>query len=272
MIPAIVPEPALKTPSPYTYRVLSALAVAALGGSVLVSAAAIAVRLRPRHPPRVQRQVHSWMCRALRIKVTTVGMPVQGPVLYVCNHLSWTDIVVLGSQILGSFVAKSELKGWPVLGPLADLQRTIYVRREDRHRADEQKSEIAERLLAGENIILFPEGTSGEGNGVLPFKTSLFGIADTPGLEHLIIQPITLSYTHLNGLPLLRTQRSKVSWIGDMDFGPHAMGILGLGYLRALIQFHAPVTRDGFANRKFLGRHCESVIAEGLYKANAGRV
>ncbi len=272
MVPAVTPDPAVKRPSPYTGRVLRALTMATLGGTILVSAAAIAVRLRPTRPPRVQRQVHSWMCRALRIKVKTMGVPATGPVLYICNHLSWTDIVVLGSRVLGSFVAKSELKRWPVLGPLADLQRTIYVRREDRHRADEQKNEIAARLLAGENVILFPEGTSGEGNCVLPFKTSLFGIADTPGLEHLIIQPITLSYTHLNGLPLLRSQRSKVSWIGDMDFGPHAMGVLGLGYLQALIQFHQPVTRDGFTNRKRLGRHCEEVIAEGLYKANAGRV
>ena len=97
---------------------MRALTTAAIGGAVLIPAAAIAVRLRPTHPPKVQRQVHRWMCRSLRIKVDSIGTPVAGPVLYVANHWSWTDIVVLGSRILGSFVAKSELEHWPVLGPL----------------------------------------------------------------------------------------------------------------------------------------------------------
>jgi lyso-ornithine lipid O-acyltransferase len=201
-----------------------------------------------------------------------VGDRAQEPVLYVINHISWLDIVVVGGLVKGCFVAKAELEDWPVFGPLADLQRTIYVRREERHRADEQKNSIADRLQSGDNILLFPEGTSGLGHVVLPFKTSLFGITDDARLTNLIIQPITLSYTHLNGLPLLRAQRSLVAWVGDMSFGAHALALLVQPSLRALVQFHAPVRRGSFANRKLLSAACEQIISEGLQLANAGRV
>lgn len=256
----------------HRWRALQAMLVAALGGSVLIPTAAVAVRLRPRGMPRIQRQVHSWMCRALRIHIDTLGTPAAGQVLYVANHISWSDIVVLGSRILGSFVAKAEVETWPIFGWLADLQRTIYVKREARHKASEQSNAIVERLREGANIILFPEGTSSEGNMVLPFKTSLFSITDTPGLEHLWIQPVTITYTHLNGLPMLRAQRPNIAWIGDMDFGRHAYTILGIGRMRALIQYHAPVRRADFPDRKALARHCEKVIAEGIFHANAGRL
>lgn len=230
------------------------------------------MRLRPDQPPRIPRLFHRGLCRALGIQIGSTGKPEEGPVLFIVNHLSWSDIPVLGSQLLASFVAKAEVEKMGFVGPMADLQRTIYVERERKSRAAEQRNEIAERLLAGHSVILFPEGTSTEGNAVLPFKSSLFSVVDGPELAHVRIQPVTLCYTHLNGLPLLRAQRHRISWIGDMDFGPHAWNFLGLGRIQALIQYHPAVERSAFANRKVLAKHCEDVIAQGLRLANAGRI
>jgi 1-acyl-sn-glycerol-3-phosphate acyltransferase len=191
-------------------------------------------------------------------------------VLYVANHISWVDIPVLGSTVIGSFVAKAEVAQMGAVGWLANLQRTIYIKREERGKVEAQRNEIAERLLKGENVILFPEGTSSQGASVLPFKSSLFGVTDTPGLEDVLIQPVTIAYTKLNGLPMLRQQRYKVAWIGDMDFGPHAWALIGLGRIEAVVYFHPPVRRSDFKNRKTLANHCHSVISTCLKRLNAG--
>lgn len=224
----------------------------------------------------VCRWVHGYSSWCFNVGISHIGAPIgnssREPVLYVSNHISWVDIVVIGSIVQGCFVAKSELENWPVFGPLADLQRTIYVKREERHRAGDQKDTIADRLSSGDNVILFPEGTSGLGTVVLPFKTSLFGLTDDPRLANLIIQPITISYSHLNGLPLLRAQRALIAWVGDMGFGAHAAQLLIQSSMHALVQFHPPVRRSGFANRKLLSAACQQAISDGLQLANRGRV
>jgi lyso-ornithine lipid O-acyltransferase len=259
-------------PKPNRFRVFRAMAGCTVYGMTFAALQFFAMRFRPNQLPRIPRKFHRGMCRGLRIDVGTIGTPAEGPVLFVANHLSWSDIPVIGSQLLASFVAKADVEHMGMLGKLADLQRTIYVERERRSRVAEQRNEITERLLSGESVILFPEGTSSEGNAVLPFKSSLFSVVDGPDMAHIRIQPVTLSYTHLNGLPLLRAQRHKIAWVGDMDFGPHAWGFLGLGRIRALIQYHPAVERSTFANRKELAKYCEETVAKGLRLANAGRV
>jgi 1-acyl-sn-glycerol-3-phosphate acyltransferase len=94
--------------------------------------------------------------------------------LYVANHVSYTDITVLGSVIPGSFIAKAEVADWPFFGWLAKLQRSVFVDRQVRSTVT-QRDAVGERLASGDALILFPEGTSGDGNRVLPFKTALFG-------------------------------------------------------------------------------------------------
>lgn len=254
------------------WRAIRALTQAALGLAVCGPAQAVSLRLRPDAAPRIPRTFHRLFCRAIGMNIDIVGRPLERPsTLYVSNHISWVDIPVLGSHILGSFVAKSEVGQWGMVTRLSDLQRTIYVERERRTRSREQSGVIAERMAAGHSIILFPEGTSTSGRTVKPFKTSLFSIAEMEGLD-IMVQPVTLAYTHINGLPMLRSMRHKVAWIGDMELAPHAWELLGLGRIRAVLQFHEPVRRADFANRKELARHCEQVIAEGLVRANRGEL
>lgn len=254
------------------WRAIRALTWASLGLSVLGPAQAAFLRLQPDAPPRIPRAFHRLLCRAMGMKVDVLGAPVEGrPTLFAANHISWVDIPVLGSQILASFVAKAEVGQWGMVGRLSDLQRTIYVERERRTRSREQSGVIAERMAAGHSIILFPEGTSTSGRTVRPFKSSLFAIAETGELD-VTVQPVTLAYTHINGLPMLRSSRHKIAWVGDMDLAPHAWELLGLGKVRAVLQFHEPVRRSDFANRKELARHCERVVAEGLLRANRGEL
>jgi lyso-ornithine lipid O-acyltransferase len=250
-------------------------AMAGIFGTILlcIPPSYFAKLFKPGGQPYFPRRFHRVMCWALRIKVDEVGQPASGPsVLFVANHWSWVDIPVIGSRLLATFVAKAEVGQMGLLGRMADLQQTIYVDREKRTKAADQRNEIAERLLQGHNVILFPEGTSGSGATVLPFKTTLFGVTDALAHTDVLIQPVTISYTHVNGMPVNRANRYKIAWVGDMDFGPHAWGLLGLGRIRAVIQYHPAVRRDDFASRKDLARHCETMVAQGLRAARAGRL
>ncbi|MBV8935825.1 MAG: 1-acyl-sn-glycerol-3-phosphate acyltransferase, partial [Alphaproteobacteria bacterium] len=117
---------------------------------------------------------HRWCCWILGFRIRVIGKPTsKRPVLYAANHISYTDITVLGSVIPGSFIAKSEIARWPFFGWLAKLQRSVFVDRQVRSTAA-QRDAIGKRLAAGDALILFPEATSGDGNRVLPFKSALF--------------------------------------------------------------------------------------------------
>ena len=208
---------------------------------------------------------HRGLARALGIQIVTHGQPARRQhVLYVANHLSWADIPVLGARIRAAFVAKSEVGGWAVVGWFASFARTVYVARERRQTAGAQKNAIAERLLAGESIILFPEGTNSDGVDILPFKSALFSaVADVPGL---LVQPVTIAYTRVNGMPVTRRILPDLAWIGDTALAPHALAFARLGRVRAEILFHEPLRPEDFTDRKALARHCEQVVAQGYRK------
>lgn len=213
---------------------------------------------------------HKLLCRALGVRVVVHGKRhKRGAVLYIANHSSWLDIPVMSSVIPGSFVAKSEIEGWPIFGFLAKLQRTVFVQREKRSRTAESRDILVERLRGGDNLILFPEGTSSDGNRVLPFKSALFGAAEIEvprrggGLGPVVVQPVTVSYTKLQGMPLGRDHRPFFTWFGDMDLAPHLFQALSFGPLTAEVEFHAPLTVTEAGSRKSLARHCETVIRAG---------
>jgi len=206
---------------------------------------------------------HRALARALGIRITAHGAPVRRHrVLHVANHVSWADIPVLGARIPGaSFIAKSEVGGWGMVGKLADMGRTVYVERARRLAAPAQRDSIAARLTRGDSLILFPEGTNSDGVSVLPFKSSLFAVAD--GVADLLIQPVTIAYTRVNGLPVTRRNLPDLAWVGDTELLPHAHALMALGPIRAEIIFHAAITPSDFTNRKHLARHCETVISDG---------
>ncbi len=217
---------------------------------------------------------HRGLARSLGIRIVTHGKPAgtarpgtQG-VLYVANHVSWADIPVLGAHIRAAFVAKAEVGGWGVVGWLATLARTAYVTRDRRSTTAHQRDSLSARLAHGESLILFPEGTNSDGSRVLPFKSALFAAAH--GLEGLRVQPITIAYTRLNGMPVTRKQLPDLAWVGETELVPHAVAFMALGSIRAEILYHPLVIAADFPDRKALARHCETVIRAGYNKLMRG--
>jgi 1-acyl-sn-glycerol-3-phosphate acyltransferase len=198
------------------------------------------------------------------VRTRVIGEPLSGGVLYVANHISWMDIPMMGARLPNaSFVAKSEVGEMPGVGFLADLQRTIYVERERRHHAVAQADSIAARLRAGDNVILFPEGTSNDGIHLLPFKSTLFAVLDAADCDSIPIQPLSIAYTRINGMPMTRNRLIEISWIGDLELAPHAAEFLRMGRFEARVLCHPPVWRRDFSDRKALARHCEQQVARG---------
>lgn len=220
--------------------------------------------------PAIPQLWHRAVSRSLGVRVRLTGEAADGGVLYVVNHLSWLDIPVLGSRLDASFVAKAEVRDMGLVGTLAGLQGTIYVDRERRSSAGVQAGDIRARLLGGDNVILFPEGTSSDGTRILPFKSTLFAVVDGEDCGDVRIQPISLAYRRLNGLPLTRNRLFDIAWIGDMALGSHALDLMRLGRIDAEILCHPVVRRAEFADRKALARHCQRIVTSGYRQLMRG--
>jgi 1-acyl-sn-glycerol-3-phosphate acyltransferase len=238
----------------------------------LIPVQAIALLLKSEVAVRLPRFYHRRCLQILGVRLETVGRPSrERPTLFVSNHASYLDITVLGAAVHGSFIAKEEVSGWPGFGLLAKLQRSVFIRRE-RGEVGKQSDEIGERLEAGDSLILFPEGTSGDGNRVLPFKSALFQVAkrEVKG-KALTVQPVSVAYTRLNGVPIGRALRPFYAWYGDMSLAPHLWHLAGLGQLTVVVEFHPPTNLPERGSRKALASYARQHIGAGLARANAGR-
>lgn len=250
------------------------LAQIGAAGAVLVPAQIAARLIVPRSArPAIPSLFHKIVCQSLGIRVRLHGRPARRHgVLFVSNHLGWVDIPVLGSKLLGSFVSKAEVDSWGVLGYLARLQDTIYVERERRSAAGEQRDAIFERLRRGGRVILFPEGTNSDGTRVLPFKSALFSVVEGAGGEDFLIQPVTVAYTRVNGMPVNRSTLPQLAWVGDTQLTPHLAQFMRLGRIEAHIWLHPPVRRADFPSRKALAAHCQAVVADGYERLMRGEL
>jgi 1-acyl-sn-glycerol-3-phosphate acyltransferase len=233
---------------------------------------AFALRYSPRFSLAVPLWYHRRSCRLLGINVVRRGrMSRRRPTLFVSNHVSYLDVIVLGSLIPGSFIAKAEIKSWPLFGWLARLQRSVFVERRA-VRTAAHRDEIRSRLDQGDRLVLFPEGTSGDGNRVLPYKSALLSVAEgNPGDKPLAVQPMTIAYTKLDGMPLGRHLRPFYAWYGDMELLPHIWQLAGMGRITVEVRFHRPVSSTDFASRKELCDYCHEQAAQGMSSALAGR-
>ncbi len=218
-----------------------------------------------------QKVYFAGCCRLCRIAVVTVGVPAHGSrLLYVANHVSYLDVPILGKLLDAVFVAKSEVAGWPFFGFLARIARAEFVDR-SAGQALAQRDRLARRLAGGDNMALFPEGTSSDGTGVLPFKSALFAVA-IAAVEGRppTVQPVSIAYVRLrDGTPLTPTTRRLFAWFGDMDLVPHLWTVLGLRGAVVEVRFHDPVTADRFPSRKAMATHCHAEVARGLTTALA---
>ncbi len=208
---------------------------------------------------RFARFYHATLCRIIGLKVQVLGQPCrQGPVLYVANHASWLDILVLGSVVEGCFIAKAEVDSYPLVNIIARVGRTVFVSR-NRGTTGKEADAMKTRMQAGDNLILFPEGTSNDGTRVLPFRSAFLGVAK----DAAAVQPISLVYDRVGGLPALRRNRAIFAWFGDMELGSHAWALLRHGGARATVLLHEPFAPAQMQDRKLMARETGRVVSAG---------
>jgi len=256
-----------------TARLALALTVFATATPVLMlwQAAALSTGLIDQR--RVPRLWHRMVTGLLGLRIHVYGAPAQQrPLLIASNHVSWTDIMVLGASSDVHFIAKAEVASWPLFGLLAKLQRTVFIDRTRRRSAGEQAGAIAERLADGEPMVLFAEGTTSDGNRLLPFKSTLFAAAQmalgTSG--DAAVQPVAIVYTGLHGMPMGRRNRMKASWIGDQTLLPHLSHLLGRGGIDVELHFGEPIAFGPDVNRKQMAREAEDQVRRMIGAALSG--
>jgi lyso-ornithine lipid O-acyltransferase len=243
------------------------LAVGAITAALIIPQwIAVALRLPARR--LIPVLYHRAICRLLGVRIRVNGQPPRrGPVLLIANHVSWLDICVLTALAPVVFVAKREVSTWPVFGLLAKLQRSVFVDRSRRQATRDTNTEIAARLAEGDPVVLFAEGTSSDGNRVLPFRSSLIGAARTAtengtGASAVAIQPLAIVYTGIDGLPIGRQHRPHVAWYGAMDLLPHLAAVIRRGAIDVTVSFGEPLAFDHSADRKAIARAMEQSVRE----------
>lgn len=222
---------------------------------------------------KIPRFYHKVLCKMIGVGVHVHGEPLTSGGLLLANHSSWLDIIVLSGICPLAFVAKSEVKGWPLFGVLARLQNTIFVHRGDKARILGDRDTIRARMKSGDRIVIFPEGTSSDGNRVLPFKSALLGAAELPlgeeneGDAHTRVQPVSLGYVANYGIPMGRETRPSYAWYGDMDLVPHLWKAFASGPVDVVVEFHGPLTAGEAGGRKQLAERAERAVRAGLMRA-----
>jgi 1-acyl-sn-glycerol-3-phosphate acyltransferase len=216
------------------------------------------------------RSYWAMMCRLMGLRVRVIGARMRRrvagrPIVFVANHSSWLDILVLGGRLNACFIAKEEVSRWPMVSWIAKLGRTVYVRRQRTSTARE-RDEMRERLASGDNLILFPEGTTSDGSRVLPFRSAFFSVVEQAvapdGLPPLVV-PVSVVYDRLAYLPAGRATRPLFAWYGDMDIGSHFWRLAQHRGLRATVLLHTPLDPAAFPTRKALAQATWSAVAAG---------
>lgn len=260
-------------------RLRAAAVLAGFMGLTLPLMPVQAILLRVSRPAarRFPHWYHRNVCRILGVRLHIEGQVRRdAPVLLVSNHTSWLDIPVLSAVAPVSFVAKSEVGRWPFVSALARLQRTVFVDRSRRVAVGETANEMSERLAQGDALVLFAEGTSTDGNRVLPFKSSLFAAAKpaSPSAASdasVVVQTVSIIYSRLYGVPLGRADRPIVGWYGDMDMPSHAWELLKAGPLDVVIRVGPPVPLTEYSGRKELADKTEAAVREHVVRTLRAR-
>lgn len=244
------------------------LALMAIAFLILAPVQLLLIRCVPARAGALPMLFHRLFLRLFGIRVTSLGRPPGGtPTLVLANHVSWLDIAVIGSLAPLGFIAKSEVSGWPLIRTLARLQRTLFVDRRRRSATAEVIDSLARRLARGDSIVLFAEGTTGDGLRVLPFRSSLIGAArgvDGEATAPIRLQPLAIVYTKRDGLPLMRADLPAIAWYGDMELAPHLGAILRGGAVDATIRWCECLPGEIAADRKRAAGLAQQVVARAV--------
>jgi 1-acyl-sn-glycerol-3-phosphate acyltransferase len=241
--------------------------VVILGSGALLALGALPLALAPRSWRRFREGLFRATCRTLlrllRFEVRISGPLPRPPYLLVSNHLSYLDVIVLASRLPGRFVAKKEVRSWPLLGPLCKGFGTIFIDRSDRRDIPRVLSEIERSAARGEGVILFPEGTSSSGDEVRSFRSPLLAL---PAREGFPVHAAALRYRTPEGEP---PARDAVCWWGEVPLFSHLLGLFRLSGVAAFVDFAPEPVVD--EDRKRLAERLRGAVVERLASEETAR-
>jgi 1-acyl-sn-glycerol-3-phosphate acyltransferase len=212
-------------------------------------------------PSRWPRRFLWWVGYAAGMRVRTAGAPRGHHVLFLANHLSWLDIMLMAGASGAAFVAKEEVGKWPVIGWLARLNNSVFVARSARASVKSQSDSLRTALASGLPVTLFPEGTTDGGANVLPFRTSLVASLYPP-IPGVMLQPVAIDYG---------AAAADIAWVGDEGAFANARRILSRpGTADVLISFLAPIDPAEAGDRKRLAERARAAILDALRPASSG--
>jgi 1-acyl-sn-glycerol-3-phosphate acyltransferase len=255
-------------------RFFGTISLAALAFALLLPFHLAVVARGGRSTMAVARLWQRFVCFLMGVRVTVTGTPApERPLLLLANHASWLDIPVLAGLAPVSFIAKTEVAAWPIVGFLAKAQRSVFVDRTRRHATGTQADEVAGRLSQGDIMVLFAEGTSGDGNQVLPFRSALVGAAQKAvGSDGVAtVQPVAIAYPRMLGIPLGRQHRQRVAWYGGTDLLRHLKRVLSDGGIDVHVVFGPARTLTVGDDRKAITRDAGLTVRRLVAGLNAGR-
>ena len=235
-----------------------------LGSGALLAVGALPLALVPWAWRRFRAGLFRLTCRALlrllRFEVRVSGPLPRAPYLLVTNHLSYLDVIVLASRLPARFVAKKEVRSWPLLGLLCKGFGTIFIDRSDRRDIPRVLAEILASLSRGEGVILFPEGTSSSGDEVRSFRSPLLAQA---AYEHRPVHAAALRYRTPDGEP---PARDAVCWWGEVPLFPHLLGLFRFSRIEAFLDFAPEPVVEG--DRKRLAERLREAVVERMDGGN----
>jgi 1-acyl-sn-glycerol-3-phosphate acyltransferase len=209
---------------------------------------------------RLMRSLTLFFRMILNIKVTVVGDEGQlerGGYVIISNHMSYVDGLILSSIFPVVFVSKKEVKSWPIIGQWNTLCGTVFIDRQHKDKIGLLVEELQSKLKQDANILLFPEGTSTDGERMLPFQTAPLA---APLRNRSIIVPVTLTYMSIDEEPVSVANRDLIYWYGDMDFMTHFWKLLSLRNIEALLTIQPKIEcfryKNTSAGRKQLAEDC----------------
>lgn len=230
-------------------------ACTALGLAVLLIPHLIWLSLTKGAPSPFGRRFHGLICWSIGLRVEVRGEPFATHALIVANHISWTDILALGSCAPMRFVAKSEVRRWPLLGWLARVNPTLFIDRGARCGVRGQIAALAKSLDRG-RVALFPEGTTGNGSAVLPFNPALFEGADLRP-----VQPVSIRYRPRDRRSWEPGGLAEFAWDGDKPFLPHFLAVIVGSGADVCLTAHPPTATD---DRKARALAARALIVQAL--------
>jgi 1-acyl-sn-glycerol-3-phosphate acyltransferase len=196
-----------------------------------------------------------WVGRAAGMRARSIGTPLPSHVLFLANHLSWLDIMILAGETGTAFVSRDDVARWPVIGWLAGLNDTVYVDRSNRRAVSGQADAVRVALAGGRPVALFPEGTTDGGTSVLPFRASLLA-ALFPPLPGVKVQPVAIDY----GAP-----GEEIAWTGSETAARNLRKVLSRpGTADVTLRFLDPIDPAAWGDRKALAGEARRRIVEAL--------